>query len=785
MPKFPYKQLGVNIDRNFRNDLNQTLKDIESDIKELNGAQLQALEAANEAETQAIYAQTSGDYANDKGDYAAQQGDYSKTQGDYSKAQGDYAKAQGDSASLAANNANNAANNANNAADNANDAATNANNAATAANEAATNAHTAADNANTQAMNAQNAAQTANTATTNANNAANNANTKASYAQTQGDYAKSQGDYAKSVGDQNKTRWLTAVNTFADIATTYPNPQLGDTVQTINDSKIYRWDGTQWVWTQQYNASALTDVQNQIGILSKSKFEVINVVEEFGADNSGTSDATSAIQNAIDKAYNNGGGIVFLPMGTYLIANSQCIDVKSNVTLLGTGSTTVIKSEKGGSSGHHILVYVKDGATIEKLRLSGSDYLKQSGGADYISYNKIGISTQGASTGKNIRIKEVGFEKFTNSCVLVFDNHSEVIIEKCYTFGQQFGHYVNVDSNFFVTNYNATKDDGLLTSGNQVYVLTNFYNSGVNTKNVIIRENVLYNINDSFVGINHDSSHHIIKDNIFIKDTAGYYGGWGLDFYTGDKSIATGNVIKGASIGCHLYGAHHNIIKDNYFEAEKGIWIDDINNFNDISNNQIVLFDNPDNMSSSFIGVDVEGGQRNSICNNHINVSNLMGAIGIFLHTKGAGLYSIVNTINENTIINASEGIKSNDSNNDDNSVGQNYFANVTTPYPRNQLRRNLRYLTGISSTNVSSFNLVGIRDIGGTNTTSSVTFPIPEPDSNYYILLTPTQITGTTTDPFAFVAEVKNKTATGFDIVSKAAPGASNTIRWTWLLIR
>lgn len=33
MPKYPYKQLGVGLDRNYRNDLNQNFKDIESDIK--------------------------------------------------------------------------------------------------------------------------------------------------------------------------------------------------------------------------------------------------------------------------------------------------------------------------------------------------------------------------------------------------------------------------------------------------------------------------------------------------------------------------------------------------------------------------------------------------------------------------------------------------------------------------------------------------------------------------------------------------------------------------------
>ena len=153
----------------------------------------------------------------------------------------------------------------------AQDAANFANEQGQFAQEQASAASEAATRANEAAQFAMDAATNANDAAANANEAADNATTQAQYAQQQGDYAKAQGDYAKQVGDENKTRWLTAVNTYADIATTYPNPQLGDTVQTIDDSKIYRWDGTQWVWTQQYNANAITDVQNKIGILSNEK----------------------------------------------------------------------------------------------------------------------------------------------------------------------------------------------------------------------------------------------------------------------------------------------------------------------------------------------------------------------------------------------------------------------------------------------------------------------------------------------------------------------------------
>jgi hypothetical protein len=242
--KYPYRDLGVPFDRNFRNNLNANFDDIEHDIRMIGGeAAQQALEAADEANTQAIYAQTSGDYAQDKGDYAAQQGDFAQTQGNF-------------------------------------------------------------------------------------------ANEKGLYAQQKGDYAKEQGDYAKQVGDENKTRWLTAVNTYADIATTYPNPQLGDTVQTIDDSKIYRWDGTQWVWTQKYNANAITDVQNKIGILSKREVSILS----FGADPSNP-DNTVAIQAAIDSLEGR-GGTVFIPEGVFITGQ---LKLPSYVRLVGTGRKSILK----------------------------------------------------------------------------------------------------------------------------------------------------------------------------------------------------------------------------------------------------------------------------------------------------------------------------------------------------------------------------------------------------------------------------------------------------------
>ena len=86
-------------------------------------------------------------------------------------------------------------------------------------------------------------------------------------------YATTQGDYAKQVADENKTRWLNPVATFADIATTYPNPQHGDTVMVTNDGEntgnVYRYENGQWKLTQKYNDLAITGVQNKIFNLLK------------------------------------------------------------------------------------------------------------------------------------------------------------------------------------------------------------------------------------------------------------------------------------------------------------------------------------------------------------------------------------------------------------------------------------------------------------------------------------------------------------------------------------
>lgn len=69
---------------------------------------------------------------------------------------------------------------------------------------------------------------------------------------------------------------------------------------------------------------------------------VFDVVADFGADATGASDSTRAIQDAIDAASAAGGGVVFLPAGTYRVRPAENAPASlrvraSNVVIRGAG----------------------------------------------------------------------------------------------------------------------------------------------------------------------------------------------------------------------------------------------------------------------------------------------------------------------------------------------------------------------------------------------------------------------------------------------------------------
>lgn len=193
-----YRPINVELNRNYRNDLNANFEQIEKDITGVNqeisrveqdldekidsitgSGFLESLEAARDsANESATEANSQAGYAKNQGDYAKQQGDNAKEQSEYATLKGDYA-----------------------------------NEKAILADQAASKADSEASNLSQLKIDVVNATQGANTAATNAESATNHANTSGDYAKQQGDYAKAQGDYAKQVADDiSEQAGVTSIN---------------------------------------------------------------------------------------------------------------------------------------------------------------------------------------------------------------------------------------------------------------------------------------------------------------------------------------------------------------------------------------------------------------------------------------------------------------------------------------------------------------------------------------------------------------------------------------------
>ena len=95
------------------------------------------------------------------------------------------------------------------------------------------------------------------------------------------------------------------------------------------------------LYTDWYEVTALTT--STATALSNRFNSELNVRDpRFGAVGDGITNDRTAIQSAINVANTAGGGVVFIPAGTYRLDTS--LTLYSNITLRGAGSQTIIKS---------------------------------------------------------------------------------------------------------------------------------------------------------------------------------------------------------------------------------------------------------------------------------------------------------------------------------------------------------------------------------------------------------------------------------------------------------
>lgn len=262
--------------------------------------------------------------------------------------------------------------------------------------------------------------------------------------------------------------------------------------------------------------------------LTKVSFSMIDGawfnVLDYGATGDGVTDDAPAIEAASLAAYTAGGGVLFFPKGTYLLAtlssdpnaNNSYITLRDNVSLIGEGI----------------------GISVLKVA-SGQNAL-------YYSQNKPNISaTKQTTLLKNVTVRGITFDwnganNLLNSGAARRNNASIATL-----YGAE---------NLFIEE-NEFKE----TPGNQcVYILNNLNIATVPGRNVHVRKNVFMNNGEGLAG-NYNTDHtsvylqneySFVVNNVFDTDQ-GFVKGSAYELH-GSHSQGMGNLINKYGNGCYV-----------------------------------------------------------------------------------------------------------------------------------------------------------------------------------------------------------------------------------------
>lgn len=129
-----------------------------------------------------------------------------------------------------------------------------------------------------------------------------------------------------------KVNWKSPVPTFNDLLTTYPEAIEGDTAQTLDDNKTYRYDGTDWMFIQSFGSGPFTDVYEK---LEGQKYFVSS--SSLGVTGDGSTDQTTPLQNIIDSMLGNEKELFLF--GVFVV--TEPIVFKGNIR----GGTIILKED--------------------------------------------------------------------------------------------------------------------------------------------------------------------------------------------------------------------------------------------------------------------------------------------------------------------------------------------------------------------------------------------------------------------------------------------------------
>lgn len=265
-------------------------------------------------------------------------------------------------------------------------------------------------------------------------------------------------------------------------------------------------------------------ISNLGDVISKSPWRDVRA---YGAKGDGSTNDATAIQSAIDDAGNAGGGVVFIPSGTYMTGSQ--LTVPSKVTVCGTGSGSVVRRATSLDAVNGL--FYLNGSSGDVTDVTIRDLCIDINGTSGLSITSNGFCVEMRASGTN-RIRRSRVE----NCYLKdgwIGGVSAVNAVNC-----------NVANNFFVGCGNHTNTGStplLFESSTECHAEGNTF---VDCCTVAGKENISY-----VIDVSTGSSRCIVSNNI-IYNSSSTGQGFGIGIrgtspYITYGCVVSGNIIDG------------------------------------------------------------------------------------------------------------------------------------------------------------------------------------------------------------------------------------------------
>lgn len=309
-------------------------------------------------------------------------------------------------------------------------------------------------------------------------------------------------------------------------------------------------------------------VTNGAGSITIEAVPLVFNVKDYGAVGNGSTDDTTALQDTFDAAESAGGGIVYIPTGTYL---TDSLEIPSNITIQGDGPSS--------------LLTLKAGANEYVIRNNDP-----SGGNENITIQNIACDGNGAN--QSIGINTILLDKVENALIQGVTATGAERKEQ----GGNGGDGIKIEYSRWVRISNC-------------YSYSNSYD-GIKVRrgnsDITVTGNVCYNNGAGGIqvsGADDPPTRVAVTGNqITSAATFGPYAAWtrGITLHSGTHIAVTGNQITGpgkaeeSGVGIMLLeAANYNTITGNHVEGMyRGVMFnqtrDPINYYNYFTGNHIV-----------------------------------------------------------------------------------------------------------------------------------------------------------------------------------------------------